>query len=362
MPTKIINLGLNDGTYCSQRVLDALKTYDSNTSLRNYPTAENKALRDAIARLCGCKPEMIYPAAGSGPILKQAVPLLVKKKIMASPMRVLKHLLSKSGYPLITPSFTYYKVPLKAMNQGLTVRLMPLLPERGYTLKGDDIRAELNKGDGFVYLANPNNPTGNVIITREELEPVIREYPESTFWIDEAYIEYCDPAAHQPMVDMVTKYPNVVCSRTFSFAHGLAALKVGYLVAPQEVVSALEAGVTDYRIPALCEHLCVEALADGQHLEFVRKTSAEARALLTDRMKKHAFIRVYPSTTNFLLCEFTDGRDAKAFAAKVMEGGYRIKSFVPVGELRFENFFRITIGTPEENAGLMDVFDQVLAG
>lgn len=362
MPQKIINLGLNDGTYCSQRVIDALATYSTNTALRNYPSAENKELREAIARLCGCKPEMIYPAAGSGPILKQAVPLIIKQKIMASPMRVLKHLVSKSGYPLITASFTYYKVPLKAMAQGLTVRLIPLVKERGYTLTGDDIRAELNKGDGFVYLANPNNPTGNVIIRREELEPVIREYPESTFWIDEAYIEYCDPAEHKPMVDLVSAYPNVVCSRTFSFAHGLAALKVGYLVAPQAIVSALEGGVTDYRIPALCEHLCVEALADGQHLEFIRRTCAEARAYLSKRMEKHPMIRVFPSTTNFVLCEFTDGRDAKAFAAKVLEAGFRIKTFVPVGDLRYDAFFRITIGTPEENAALMDVFDSVLGG
>ena len=362
MPKTVTNLGLNDGTFCSQRVIDALQSYSTTTSLRNYPTAENKELREAIARLCGCKPEMVYPAAGSGPILKQAVPHILKQKITASPVRVLKHLINKSGYPLITASFTYYKVPLKAMAQGITVRLMPLLQERGYTLRGDDIRAELKKGDGLVYLPNPNNPTGNVIIRREELEPVIREFPESTFWIDEAYIEYCDPADHKPMVDLVSAYPNVVCSRTFSFAHGLAALKVGYLVGPQALVSALEAGVTDYRIPALCEHLCVEALADGQHLDFIRRVSGEARDYLGKRLAKHSFIRVFPSTTNFILCEFTDRRDAKEFAAKLLEGGFRIKTFVPVGDLRFDHFFRITIGTPDENAALCDLIDRVLGG
>ena len=75
-----------------------------------------------------------------------------------------------------------------------------------------------------------------------------------------------------------------------------------------------------------------------------------------------SFIRVFPSTTNFILCEFTDRRDAKEFAAKLLEGGFRIKTFVPVGDLRFDHFFRITIGTPDENAALCDLIDRVLGG
>ncbi|MCB9763671.1 MAG: histidinol-phosphate aminotransferase family protein [Alphaproteobacteria bacterium] len=361
-PRRPINLGLNDGTYCSQHVIDLLQTFNTTTSLRNYPDPDNSALRDAVAAECGCAPENVYLAAGSGPILKQAMRLIIERNIKASPIRAIKHLLRQPAYPIITPVLTYFKVPLKAEQSNLAVRFLPLRAEDDFRIRSEDLTAALDESDGMVYLPNPNNPTGRLLVDRAQIEPIIARYPRSTFWIDEAYVQYMPPELHQPLVDLVMKYPNVVCSRTFSFAYGLAALKVGYFVAPRSLIDPLEAGVTNYRIPLLCEQLCVAAMEDQQHLDLVRRTCAEARALFAQRLGAYDFLRVHDSHANFSLIEITDGRSAKELCAKVLERGFKLKTFVPVAEHRFDHLFRITVGTPDENAALMDVFDEILGG
>lgn len=337
-----------------------LQSYNSNTSLRNYSTNDNRPLLEAIAEECRCKPENIFLHNGSGPILKQAVTQLITDAVKSSPLRVVRHLVNKSGYPIITPELTYGKVPLKAEAAGLAVRLVPLRWQDNFRLDIGALTAAIEQGDGLVYLANPNNPTGNLLITREQLQPLLERFPRSTFWIDEAYVQYVSPARHRYIADMVVDHPNLVVLRTLSFAYGLAAVRLGYLLARADFVRKLESGLTDYRIPALNEALCLAALRDPQHLDWVRQASAEARAQLTEGMAKHPGLVVYPSEANFLLVRITDGKPAKEIAARVLERGIKIKTFSPLQGRTFSDLFRVTIGTPEENALFLRILDEVL--
>jgi histidinol-phosphate aminotransferase len=356
-----INLGLNDGTYCSQRAIDVLQQHDTRTALRNYSDGDNSQLREVLAKECGCRPENIFLHNGSGPILKQVLPHVIRSEIKSSAKRVIKHVVSKEGYPIITPVWTYGKVPLKAIAAGLTVRLVPLRWEEDFKLHVDELDAAIAKGDGLVYLANPNNPTGNVLISREDLAPLLKKYPGTTFWLDEAYVQYVSPGDHQYVVDMVVDHPNMFCTRTFSFAYGMAAVRIGYLVAREELVQQLEGQVTNYRIPLLTERMGVAAALDTQHLEDVRSRSAEARELIRGRLEKYDNLRVFPSTANFLLVRTMDGPKAQKVAAGLLERGIKIKTFAPLKEHDFSAFFRITIGTPDENLFLCDMLDEVLS-
>lgn len=356
-----INLGLNDGTYCSQRAIDVMLEHNTRTSLRNYSDGENSELLEVLAKECGCRPENIFLHNGSGPILKQVVPHVIRSEIKSSPKRVLKHVISKQGYPIITPVQTYGKVPLKAVAAGLTVRLVPLPWEKDFALDPADLEAAIQKGDGLVYIANPNNPTGNVLIDRKTLGPLMKRYPGTTFWIDEAYVQYVSPAEHQYMVDMVVDHPNMLCTRTFSFAYGMAAVRIGYLVAREELVAQLEGQVTNYRIPLLTERMGVAAAQDSQHLEDVRERSKQARDYITDRLAKYQQLRVFPSVANFLMVRTMDGPRAQEVASGLLERGVKIKTFAPLLEHDFSHFFRITIGTPEENEFLCDMLDELLA-
>lgn len=349
-----MNLGLNDGTYCPQACVEVMARFNTRTSLRNYTDGANQRVLDAIAAHDGVKPENIYVANGSGPILKQAMQVLIEQGVKSSVTGVLKHLANKSGYPIITPTLTYFKVPIKAENRGLALRWVPLTPESGFTLDMGELEAQIKKGPGLVYIASPNNPTGNVLITREQLIPLLERYPKHTFWIDEAYVQYAEPAVHTPVADLVPKYRNLVVGRTFSFAYGLAGIRMGYLLARPDLIAHLEGQVVNYRLGVLQEELLIAALGDQEHLPWLRQECATQRKLLCDGINAMDGLEAFEnSTANFVLCRTTDGGPAKALTDPIEDAGVHLKTFASVGGQTYPEFFRITLGLAAENLFLL---------
>ena len=351
---KVLNLGLNDGTRCPQACIDVLRSFQERTSLRNYTESDNRPLLETIAKVDGVRPEHIYLANGSGPLLKQCIPTLVETAIRSSPSRILRHLVSKTGYPIITGAFTYSKVPLKAAGLGLQVELIPMRPEDGFTLDPALLEATLKKRDGLVYLANPNNPTGNLLIDESALVGLLNRYPSSTFWLDEAYVQYLDPAEHQPMSSLVVDHPNLLVSRTFSFAYGLAGARIGYLLAAPERIEVFIGQVTDYRLGCLQEALAIAALKDTTHLPALREETRRESQRLLAGIRQHAGLEAWDSRANFILCRFTDGRSGADLAEQMLERGIRIKTFTPVKEWDYTPYFRVTLGVPEENTFFLE--------
>ena len=147
-----INLGLNDGTICPQSCIDVMQAHKSITSLRNYTSSLNNPVLDVISEVDGVQPENIYLAHGSGPILKQCIPHLVKSKITGSASKMFKHLISRNAFPIISGRLTYFKVPLKAGNAGLQIKLLPLDQHTNWKLRVEDVVETLNQGDGLVYI------------------------------------------------------------------------------------------------------------------------------------------------------------------------------------------------------------------
>ena len=348
-----INLGLNDGTYAPQAVADAMMRLATRTGLRNYTEGTNARLRECIAETDGVSPENVFLHNGSGPILKMVVPFLVRREIKKSAVRIFKHLTIKKGYPLVTPRLTYSKVPKKGEKAGLTVEMVPLEPETGFTLNVAHIEAAVHARDSFVYICSPNNPTGNVLIQRDEVERLARTYPRSIFWIDEAYVQYVDPKEHSYVAPLAGQLPNVMVGRTFSFAYGMAGLRLGYLLADAELVKALNAQLTDYRVGTLHEELGIAALTDPNHLPDLRERCAQARSVLTQGFSRFDGVEMFPSKTNFVLGRFTDGRTGAWFRSELEKKGVLIKKFDSWGSQRYDEFFRLTVGTPEENAFLV---------
>lgn len=354
-----LNLGLNDGTYAPQASLEAIAGFTDRTSLRNYTTANNDPLRAAIAAADGVSPDNVYLRNGSGPILKQVIPHLVKTAIKSSARRIVRHVLDKSGYPIITPRHTYSKVPRKAAGLGLTVEFLSLEPPH-FRLDVDELDRTLARRDGLVYITSPNNPTGNVLIAREDVKRLAGKYPGSTFWIDEAYVHYVDPSEHSYVSDLVPQFDNLVVSRTFSFAYGLAGLRVGYLLAPSSLVQTLEGQVTDYRIGLLAERACIAGIEDADHLPFVREKTREDARVIIDRVNRMPGVEAFETSVNFVLCRTTDGKKAQEIAEKMASRGILIKIFTPVGEQRYDEYFRLTVGVGVENEFLLDNLDDVL--
>ena len=354
-----LNLGLNDGTYMPEACIEVLRRLSHRTGLRHYTTPGNNKLRDVISRVDGVTPDHIFLHNGSGPILKAVIPALIKDRVMARPYRIALHLLQKSGYPIITTAPTYGKVTAKAMAMGLGVELVPLRPENNFTLDPEDLAKVIARRAGLVYIGNPNNPTGNLMLKREDVAALADRFPESTFWVDEAYVQYAPPDPHPSVSDLVPKMPNLCVSRTFSFAYGLAGVRIGYLLANPDLVRSHEDKLTDYRLGILQEQIAVAALEDTAHLPYIREVSAEGRAQLEAGLSRYP-IQVFPSVANFILCRFTDGRPAAPLIAGLEERGIHIKSIEPMGPHRFDEYFRITLGLPHEHERLLASVAEIL--
>ncbi|PRQ05034.1 Histidinol-phosphate aminotransferase 2 [Enhygromyxa salina] len=355
-----LNLGLNDGTYAPQRCLEVLRRYSERTDFRNYSSPDNTPLREAIARADGVEPENVFLHNGTGPILKLAIPYLLKQRVLDSPRRVLRHVVKRDGFPIITPRFTYSKVPKKAAEGGMHVDMLPLDPGDDFSFDVDRLERHLERRLGLVYIVNPNNPTGNVLVTREQMIPLIERFPEARFWIDEAYVHYLDPDAHEYFADLVGRYPNLMVSRTFSFAYGLAAVRIGYLLAKPSFVTALEKQLTNYRLGTLQEQIGVAALEDPEHLPFIREQARLGRAQLYAGLAKFAGLQAFPSQANFVLCRFTDGRRGAELKSKLEQRGISIKVFEPANGQTYDAYFRLTLGLAAENEFLLAEMADVL--
>ncbi len=360
--TTPVDMVLNHGTYCSPRCAAVLEGKLTRTSLRSYPPADNRDLKRALARDAGVAPENVLVANGSGPILKSVIPFLIERKIRRSPARMARFLLKRVAYPIITTNLTYSKVPAGGVRVGLRCVLVPLDPARGFALDLPALEAKLKEHDGLVYLCNPNNPTGNVLVTRAELEPLLTRYPDSYFFVDEAYVHYLDPAEHAPIADLVQRHPNLIVLRSFSFAYGLAAVRVGYAACAASIVAQFEAKHTPHLVGQLATDLVLASLDDPEHLRFVRAETARERARLCEAMAAMPALEVFPSRTNFVLCRTRAGWTGKRVHDGLLARGVKVKIFEPFAGDTFRDYFRVTVGVPHENTVFLEQLAALFGG
>src|SRR5690606_28702671 len=164
----------------------------------------------------------------------------------------------------------------------------------------------------------------------------------------------------QNFASLVPRYPNLLVSRTFSFAYGLASLRIGYLLAKQSFVAELDRQITDYRLGTLQEELGIAALEDPDHLPFVREQTRLAREQLYAGIARMPGLQSFPSVANFILCRFTDGRRGAELKTKLGQRGIIIKTFEPGNGQNYDAYFRLTIGLPAENQFLLEQIAEVL--
>ena len=262
---------------------------------------------------------------------------------------------------MVTPDFTYTKVPIGAEKRNLPVIYLPIKPEDNFHLDVTLLDKTLKKQPCMVYIATPNNPTGQPVVTVDEMIPLIEKYKDTMFFMDEAYVEYLDENEHKYFTTLVPKYPNLFTSRTFSFAYGMASAKVGYLVASKEIVEYMDSQFTNYRIGLLQEKLVCAALEDKEHLPWVRKKTLEALEYFQNKLKVYPNMEIYPSITHYFLGKFTDGKtSAIKFVDEMMKEGIRIKKFGENVGCDPQKYFRITMGTPDENRKCVEAIQRVM--
>jgi len=204
----------------------------------------------------------------------------------------------------------------------------------------------------LVFIANPNNPTGTMV-DQQSIDRFMERLPDHVVAVfDEAYHEF--PDNPPDVLKYVREGRNVCVLRTFSKIHGLAALRIGYGLAPAHLAGLLQKARQPFNTNALAQAGALAALADEQHIQQTRRVNQQGLGYLCEALTQRG-IEWVPSFANFLLIKCGHGDDV---FKNMLKQGVIVRA---MSGYKLPDWIRVSIGTPEENKRVLEVFDAVLA-
>lgn len=334
----LIELGSNENPYGpSPEARDAVQR--SLGELALYPDPRGGDLKRALSKQHGVAADRIVLGNGSHELLMQLA------QVFAGP-----------GAGVVASQYGFAVYSIAAAAVGAPFTAAPALPidhamPGGHDL--DAITSAVGANTHLVYLANPNNPTGTWF-DAEALGRFLARIPDDVIVaIDEAYAEFADAPEWASAIPLVAKHPNLVVLRTFSKAHALAGLRVGYAIAQPELIGWLERVRESFNVNLPGLAAAEASLGDPRHLaEGVGKNKVEREHLAAALRSRGLF--VFPSQTNFLLVRF--GEDANRIDDAMRARGIVLR---PMGGYGLPDCLRITVGTAGQNAALLAALDAV---
>jgi histidinol-phosphate aminotransferase len=314
---------------------------DGLHALNRYPDPTGADLKRALSAHHGVAPAQMLLGNGSHELL------MMLAQVFAGP-----------GTEVVASRHGFAVYALAAQASGAQLVLAESHPPIHPMPHGHDLSAlaaAVGDRTRLVYLANPNNPTGTWFETDGLARFLAGLRPDVLVVVDEAYLEYTDAPGLETALGLLPAHPNLVVTRTFSKAYGLAGLRVGYLVAAPGLVAVVERVRESFNVNGPGLAACEAALADGAHLAWVRRQNAEQRQALSDALLARN-LQVSPSQTNFLLVDF--GANAGPVEAGLVARGVIPR---PMGGYGLPHCLRLTVGTRDENRRLLQALDEVMA-
>ncbi len=329
----LAKLNFNENPYGpSEKAKQAI--IQSLSQSNRYAIQELDELKSLLAKKEGVTPDYIHIGAGSGDILCQtgvAFGLEGGSVMSAFPT-----------FSLLMNFAEIFKATWHKVN--LNDRL-----EHDYEAMASAIRNDTR----LIFICNPNNPSGTLVDPQKVkafCEEVSKKVP---VYADEAYLEFLDPAQQISMVDLVKKDMNVIVSRTFSKIHGLAGLRVGYIIAKPELINRISSYQHDIPVSTGSIAAAKACLGDEDFMKLTRTKNLEARAVLTNYLdkKKIAYGKTY---TNFVF--FPAPKAGNTILTKMEEKGYLMR----IWDYQQREWCRVSIGTLDEMKGFVKAFDEVV--
>ncbi|UHC18608.1 histidinol-phosphate transaminase [Methylobacterium currus] len=299
--------------------------------LELYPDGAATKLRQAIAQKYGLDPERIVCGAGSDELLS-----LLTYAYMGPGD---EGLYSQYG-------FLVYRIAILAAG-GTPV----VAPERDHTTDVDALLAAVTDKTRIVYLANPNNPTGTYL-PFDEVRRLHAGLPKNVLLVlDAAYAEYVRRNDYAAGLELVAESENVVMTRTFSKVYGLAALRIGWMVAPAAIADAVNRIRGPFNLGSAAIAAGAAAMADDAHIAKAVAHNDEWLPKVTKSLEGLG-LSVTPSVGNFVLIHFPEepGRTAAEADAYLTARGLILRR---VGAYGLPNALRMTIGTAEANEAVV---------
>jgi len=319
----------------SPAIEDAIK--EQLLELTRYPDGAGFELKAELCKRLGVEMNQITLGNGSSDILDFIVRVFIEK---GDNVVVAQH--SFSIYGLVTRAAGGDVIEVPAVNWGHDLPAMA---------------AAINDKTRIVFLTNPNNPTGTYN-TREELEAFLPLVPENVVvLLDEAYFEYVNKDDYPNGMDYLSQYPNLVVSRTFSKAYGLASLRVGYGVSSPELADLMNRIRPPFNVDSFALAAAKAALCDDAYLARSIEVNNQGMAQLTGAFDEMGLSYI-PSVGNFVSFKLPEGAEDKAVNQALLQEGVIIR---PVANYQMPGYIRVSVGTEAENQTFINALKKVLA-
>jgi histidinol-phosphate aminotransferase len=331
--SNIIKLASNENPFgAGKKALAAIQAALPELGL--YPDGSGYHLKNALANKYGLEAEQITLGNGSNEILE-----LIARAFVTPELEVMFSQHAFAVYPIVTQAVGAKAIVVPAVNYG------------------HDLNAMLNAVTAktrVIFIANPNNPTGT-LLTQASLEAFISALPETVICVlDEAYFEFVSQVETVDSIDWLKKFPNLIITRTFSKAYGLAGLRVGYGLSSPEIADILNRVRQPFNNNSLALVAATAALGDTEHLQTTVDNNTQGMKQLTDGFKTLS-LEWIPSAGNFVSVDLK--QSGQMLYDKLLQKGVIVR---PVGVYEMPNHLRISIGTEAENAVFLQALSDVL--
>ena len=305
-----------------------------------YPDANGFELKQALADRHGVSPDCITLGNGSNDVLVFLAQAFLGPEVEA-----------------VYSQYCFAVYPIACSMVGATSRIVPALPAGDPMALGHDLRGlyqAVGPDTRMVFVANPNNPTGTWLDGRRLKDFAASLPPHVICVVDEAYAEYADSEQLGDATGWLEEIPNLVVTRTFSKAYGLAGLRIGYALSNPGIADLLNRVRPAFNVNSLALTAARAALEDAEFIERSRTVNASGLVQLKDGLSALG-LHVLPSAANFVLVDF--GADAAPINEALLRAGVIVR---PVANYGLPTHLRITVGTQEQNARLLVALERIL--
>ncbi|GJI95779.1 histidinol-phosphate aminotransferase 2 [Duganella caerulea] len=306
--------------------------------LGRYPDANGFDLKGALSKRYAVPAEWITLGNGSNDILEIAAHAFVER-----------------GQSVVYSQYSFAVYALATQGVGARHIVVPA-KDHGHDLPA--MLAAIEEDTRLVFIANPNNPTGT-FIPAAEIQAFLDKVPAGVVVVlDEAYNEFLAEENQFESAEWVKKYPNLLVSRTFSKAYGLAGLRVGFGIAQPALTDLMNRIRQPFNVNSLAQAAAIAALNDKEFLKQSAVNNTAGYQQFTEAFDKLG-LQYVPSYGNFVLVKVGDDAGAGARVnLALLKQGVIVR---PVGNYGLPEWLRISIGLPQENAVLIAALTKALA-
>ena len=326
----LVKLNTNENPYGPSPMAIAAMQAAAGEQLRKYSDPGNAVVKDAVARRFGLTREQVFVGNSSDEVLAHTF-----------------HALLKHELPLLCPDISYSFYPTYCSLYGIAAVQVPL--NERYEIDVEDY----DQPCGAIIIANPNAPTG-IGLPLERIEALLAAHPDQVVVVDEAYVDF----GGQSSIGLLGRYDNLLVIQTLSKSRSLAGLRVGFAVGHPDLIAGLERvknSFNCYPLGQVAQAGAVAALDDAAHMARTSQAIIDSRTWLTAQMQALGF-EVLPSQANFIFARHPQ-RDGAQLAVALRERAILVRHFRLA---RIDQFLRISIGTDEECAKLVEALKAIV--